>query len=432
MSKKFLTLISVMLIAVFVLVACGPAATPTAAVEPTSAPEATKAPAATEAPTVAPTEPTVKGNVVIWHSKKTEETNSLNAIIAGFKVLYPDVNVQALFVPDNDLRNKFETAVGSGSGPTILIGAADWGPASFNAQLVQDLTPMLTAGLLDTLNDAAVASVKYKDAVIGLPINLKGVVMYRNSSIVAEPAKDLADLLVKAKAANKGDVVGLDFETGFFFAAGHLAAMGGKLMDPNTGEPTFNDATGAAWLAAIKSVKTAGFPVENNNDNDVNLFKAGKAGVIIDGTWNAKALSDAIGADKLVIDPWPAGMSGYVQNDNIYLTTTAAGDDAIASEKFMEYFVSKEAQAMWADVGTTIPMAGGIPVIKGMEVSDPVEKMEVAAFAGGTAFPVIPQMGAYWDPMNNAILSVLDKGTDPAAALQTAFDAVKEAVAKIQ
>jgi arabinogalactan oligomer/maltooligosaccharide transport system substrate-binding protein len=416
------------MIVAFALTACAkPTPVPTA--KPTEKPVATEAP--TEAPVV--TEAPVTGNIVIWHSKKPEETNSLNAIIDGFKAMYPGVTVEALFVPDDDLRNKFETAVGSGSGPTVLLGHADWGPASFNAALIQDLKPMLTAGLLETLNDAGVASVTYKDAIVGLPVNLKGVVMFRNNSIIAEPAKDWDDLIAKAKAATQGDIVGLDFETGLFFAAGHLTALGGNLMDAATGAPTFNDAFGVEWLTKIKSVKDAGLPVENNNDNDVNLFKAGKAGIIVDGLWNAKALSDAIGADKFVIDAWPAGMSGYVQTDNIFLTTTAVDADAVASEKFIEYFVSPEAQAMWADVGTAEkPMAAGIPVVKGMEVTDPIAKMAVAAFGGGTAFPVIPQMGAYWDPVNNAILSVLDKGTDPAAALAEAFTAVSEAVAKIQ
>jgi maltose-binding protein MalE len=317
MVKKLFPLISLLLVLTMVLAAC---AQPTAA--PTT--EAPTTAATTEAPTEAvtteaPTEAPLTGNVVIWHSKKVEETNSLNAIIAGFKTLYPGVTVQALFVPDNDLRNKFETAVASGSGPTLLIGAADWGPASFNAQLVQDITPLLTSGLLDTLNDAAVASVKYKDAVVGLPINLKGVVMFRNKTIVPEAATSLADLITKAKAANKGDVKGLAFETGFFFSAGDLSAIGGTLLDPTTGAPMFNDDKGVQWLNNLKSVKDAGFPISNNDDNDVNLFKAGKAGVIIDGTWNAAALATAIGADKLVIDPWPSHMSGYVHNDNIYL-----------------------------------------------------------------------------------------------------------------
>ncbi len=151
MSKKFLPLVSALLILVFVISACAPK------------------PAATVAP-VEPVVAAVKGKVVIWHSKKVEETNSLNAIIDAFKAKYPDVTVEQLFVPDDDLRNKFETAVGSGSGPTMLIGSADWGPASFDAQLVQDITPMMTEGLLETLNDAAAASVQYKGAVVGLPI----------------------------------------------------------------------------------------------------------------------------------------------------------------------------------------------------------------------------------------------------------------------
>ena len=97
----------------------------------------------------------------------------------------------------------------------------------------------------------------------------------------------------------------------------------------------------------------------------------------------------------------------------------------------MEFFVTPEAQKLWAEVGTADkPMAAGIPVVKGLDVTDPVAKMAVAAFDKGTAFPTIPQMGSYWDPMNNAVLSVKDKGTDPAAALQEAFDAVSKAVAQ--
>lgn len=420
MTKKLLPLISVLLIAAMALAACAkPTEAPVAPEAPVVEPEA---PVATEAPVV--TEAPAVGKVVIWHSKQDAENTALNSIIEGFTALNPGITVEALFVPDNDLRNKFETAVATGSGPTIVFGAADWGPASFDAALVQDLTPMLTAGLLETLNPAAVGSVTYKGATIGLPINLKGVVMFRNASIIAEPAKDWEDLIAKGKAATAGDVFGVDLETGLFFAAGHLTALGGNLLDATTGAPLFNDAKGVEWLTKIKSVKDAGLPVENNNDNDVNLFKAGKAGIIVDGLWNAAALAEAIGAENLVIDEWPAGMSGYVQNDNMYLTTSAVDADAVASEKFMEYFVSTEAQTIWAET------SGGIPVASAVEVTDPIAKMAKAAFAKGVALPVIPQMGSYWDAVNNATLSVLDKGTDPAVALEEAFATITAALAQ--
>ena len=53
----------------------------------------------------------------------------------------------------------------------------------------------------------------------------------------------------------------------------------------------------------------------------------------------------------------------------------------------------------------------------------------VTAFEGGTAFPVIPEMGCYWDPGNNALLSIVDEGTDPAEALQQAYDTITACIA---
>jgi len=45
---------------------------------------------------------------------------------------------------------------------------------------------------------------------------------------------------------------------------------------------------------------------------------------------------------------------------------------------------------------------------------------------------VIPEMNAYWDAVNNALKKVVDEGTDPAAALQEAYDLVVAKVAEIR
>jgi maltose-binding protein MalE len=141
-------------------------------------------------------------------------------------------------------------------------------------------------------------------------------------------------------------------------------------------------------------------------------------------------LVEAVGAENVAIDPWPAvgeeaSLSGYVQVENIYLNTNAEGDDQHASWKFMEYFLSPEAQAMLTEVGH-------IPSVAGVEVSDPLMLQAVEAFAGGVAFPVIPEMGAYWDPMQTALQSVVDEGADPAVALQQAFDSITAAIEEIR
>lgn len=367
------------------------------------------------------------GSITLWHSWKESEIPALNEVIQAFQAKYPEVKLDVLYVPFDDLRGKYESAVAVGSGPTVLIGAADWGPALYDADLVADVSDLASKRFLGTINEAALGATQYRDALIGLPQTIKGVVMFRNKKIIAKAPATWDDLVKAAKEATKGDVVGANLERGFFFAAAHLNGLGGKLMEAN-GDPAFNDAKGVEWVNLLKSFSDVG-PAEYYTDNDVNLFKAGKAGIIIDGTWNMTGLAEAIGADNLAVDPWPkyksGNLSGYVQTENIYLSANATGDAKNAGWAFMEYFLSKEAQA-------TLTKAGHIPAISGVEVTDPLMKQAVAAFEKGTAFPVIPEMGGYWAAMDTALKSVFDEGADPAAALKTAQESITAKVKEIR
>jgi arabinogalactan oligomer / maltooligosaccharide transport system substrate-binding protein len=441
MSKKILTLVSFLLVAGLILAACAPQQAP--ATEPpaaTEAPEVTEAPAETEAPVATeemteepvmteapPEEEGVSGTITLWHAMKENEIESMNEVIAAFQAENPNVTFDVLYTPDTDLRGKYETAAATGGGPSILFGFADWGPALYDAELVADLTPYASADLLGTINEAALGAVQYKDALIGLPRTIKGVVMYRNPSIIPEAPATFEDLLAAAQEATAGDVLGADLEYGFFFSAAHLNGVGGQLMAEN-GDPLFNSPEGVEWMNLFLQGQEAGIPGENYTDNDVNLFKAGKVGIIIDGSWNLSSLVEAVGAENVVIDPWPTPLSGYVQTDNVYLSANATGEDAEASWAFIEYYMSPEAQTIMADP----TKAAHLPAVAGVEVSDPHQQQLIEAFAGGVEFPVIPEMGAYWDPMNNAILSVLDQGTDPAAALATAEEEVNAKLVEIR
>ncbi len=437
MKKSLFSLLALLVVLSLIVTACGPTPEPTeepVAPEPTEeavAPEPTEEEVAPE-PTEeeVPPEPTLSGTITLWQSFKEEEIEGMNQVIAAFQEMYPDVQFDVLFVPFDDLRGKFETAAATGGGPTVLVGAADWGPALYDAELIADVSALTTEEFLRTINPAALGAVKYRDALIGLPQSIKGVVMFRNTSIIAEAPATYDDLVAAAQAATSEDVVGANLEYGFFFSAAHLHGVGGLLMDEK-GDPLFNDEKGVEWLNLLNSFKDAG-PTEYYTDNDVNLFKAGKAGIILDGTWNMAGLAEAIGAENLAVDPWPAygeeegaHLSGYVQTQNIYLGANAEGDDRDAGWAFMEFFLSLEGQAAMAGVGH-------IPSVVGVEVTDPLMLQAVEAFAAGTAFPVIPEMGAYWGPMDTALQMVFDEGADPAEVLQTAFDSITAAIEEIR
>jgi arabinogalactan oligomer/maltooligosaccharide transport system substrate-binding protein len=102
MTKKLWSVIGVILLATMLLTACGGG------------------------------EEAVSGTVTIWHSLKDVEIDALNTVITTYQEGQPDVQFDLLFVPDDDLRNKYETAAATGAGPDILIGSDDWGPAMFD------------------------------------------------------------------------------------------------------------------------------------------------------------------------------------------------------------------------------------------------------------------------------------------------------------
>ena len=433
MKKTLFSLLAVLMVLSLVVTACGPTAEPTeapkateAAPEPTEEKAEPEATAAEEPTEEVPEEPTLEGTLNLWHAWKENEIESLNEVIAAFQGMYPGVEFEVLYVPFDDLRGKYETATATGGGPSVLIGAADWGPALFDAELIAEVADLTSEDFLRTINPAALGAVKYRNTLIGLPQTIKGVVMFRNTDIIAEAPATFEDLVAAAQAATTDDIVGANLERGFFFSAAHLNGVGGLMMD-EAGNPLFNDAKGVEWLDLLNSFSEAG-PTEYYTDNDVNLFKAGQAGIIIDGTWNMAGLAEAIGADKLSIDPWPTPMSGYVQTENVYMNSNVEDADKEIAWAFMEFFMSPEAQALLSDP----TKAGHIPAVSGVEITDPLMAQAAEAFAGGAAFPVIPEMGAYWGPMDTALQSVFDEGADPVASLQQAYNSVTAAVAEIR
>ena len=342
-------------------------------------------------------------------------------VIDGFKELHPSVQFEVSYFPFDDLQGRYSDAVAKGVGPTLLIGPAGWGPTLFDGGAIEDLSPLADQELLASINQAALAQLKYKQALIGLPESFRrGVLMFRNNEIIPNPPRTLDELIEMATQANHGEVVGADFDVGFYFSGAHLTACGGNLVDEK-GDPAFNSEAGVCWLKLLHSFKDSGLLVELNNDNDVNLFKAGRLGFLIDESENITNLAEAIGEENLSIDPWPVTeqghLSGFVETEAIYLNPTVKTNNDQAAWAFIEYFLSPEAQAILADPA----MAAHLPTVKGVKIPDRLMKETVIAFEKSIPLPVIPEMNAYWGPMEIAIQSLIKEDVDPTLAIQLAY-----------
>jgi maltose-binding protein MalE len=358
--------------------------------------------------------------VTLWHAWTDSEKPGLEQVVADFEAAHPEIDIELAQHPFADLPFNFEDEAKMGGGPTLVITASDWGPTFYDEGLIADLTGLVDEELLDTILPNAMPAVQYKGALIGLPQTTKGVLLFRNKAIIPDPVASFAGLIEAAQEAAEGDVVGADLERGFFFTAGHLHALGGRVMDAE-GCPAFFSADGLEWLDLLATFPEAG-PTEQYTDTDIERFKAGQAGFIIDGTWNLRAIEDAVGSTNLAIDPWPTPLSGYVQVETINLNDNASAAEKSAALIFMEYMLSIEAQE-------SLLAIGHLPAASGVTFTDPHLQQAMEIFETGVPFPVVPQLASYWGPMDAALALFYAGDAGAEATLKNATEDIVAALA---
>lgn len=419
MKKILLPTLVLLLIASFGLAACNSSSpqgspAPTAGVtpSPTAAMNSSGAATATSA--------LPQGTITLWHSWDESQVPALVSIITAFRKQHPDIQFDVLYVPAEVLRDRMATATREGTGPTLLIGPAEWGPILFDGGAIADLSPLAGSALLDAINAPALGTGRYKNALVSLPYSMQGVVLYRNLNIMPQGANTFQDLISLAQSSQQGDIQGAILDRGFLYSGAHLLGIGGQLMDEN-GDPAFNNEKGLAWINLLSTFQQAG-AVTFNDDQDLDFFRQGKAGMIIDGTWNRVTISDTLGLENVVVDPWPAygdgHLSGFVQANSLFMSSTAQGDQRLAGWEFIKYFLSTEAQETLAGIGQ-------IPVLKGVPVDDPIISQTMKAMEGGSTYPVRLEMTAYTAPLDGAIKAIFSDDVSAPDALQSATDAIR-------
>lgn len=399
-----------------------PAVTPTAIPSRTATTQPTREPSVTPTPTLMVIQPTI----TIWHSWDESQIPVLVQIQRDFRASHPDVHFDVLYIPIDDLLPRFEAEVRRGGGPTILLGPAEWGPILYDAGLIADLDDKEMDDLASTLNQPALGAANYKGKRIGLPYSMRGVVLFRNKGIIPTKADTLEELISDAQFATHGEQIGAIIERSFYFAGAHLEGIGGKLMEEDA-SPAFNDSYGLAWLDLLSTFELAG-PTDYLTNQDMEAFMQGRVGWIIDGTWNISDLAESIGPENLAIDPWPeyqdGHLSGYVQADNIYLSSGAEGEHLDASRDFLQYFLSPEAQIQLTDIGL-IPASNEVQVVN--VSTGHLLNQASAALSGGTTYPILPEMEIYLTQMDIALKTYYG-GAEAQGVLQAAADTIQDQI----
>jgi len=264
----------------------------------------------------------------------------------------------------------------------------------FAAGLIEDLAPFASNTLLDNINQPALEAAYHDQILSSLPYSIQGVVLFRNKEVSTLKADSLEELISLAQTAAYGDVFGAFLERSFFFSGAHLTGMGGELYDED-GNPGFNSQAGLIWIEMLRAFDAAG-PTSFKSDEDLQAFMEGRAGWIIEGSWNIPFLTETIGIDVLAIDPWPVygpgRLSGYVQSENVYLNSNSQGTERQAAWQFIEFILSPQAQGHLAEIGRIPAMlTANLPTTS----SGPLIQQAITALDDGVPYPQSPDINLY-------------------------------------
>lgn len=387
--KKFLPLISILLIAVFVLAACAPKATPepttAPVVEPTKAPvEPTKAPEPTATTAPAPVE------VTFWHAYGTgsAEEVALTNLLAKAATDMPDVKINVLQVPFNDIYNKYRTDVAAGAGPDMFIAPSDSLGDDARAGLIADITD-LVAGKLDGVSQLGIDGASVEGKIYGIPESLKAVAFWYNKDLLATPPATTDELL---KLMKDGTPISISY--GCYHDFGFFGAFGGKIFDENW-KVIADQGTGVVdalnYLKSLYDISKAnGWP--KNDSEGLAPFIEGKMAAITNGNWALGDYKKALG-DKLAVAALPAGPAGpatpFLAADNFMINPNSQVKEAAI--KVALYLTNAGSQELMMNE------AGHVPVRTDVKITDPLIQSLVDAFNKGSYIrPQVPQLGLYW------------------------------------
>jgi len=201
-----------------------------------------------------------------------------------------------------------------------------------------------------------------------------------------EPPTNFEELMAAAAAMTKTDSAGNITQVGItagmtaqdhhWWREGLIRQFGGEPYTDDYQSVNYNSDAGLSALEFYASLFTGDNPVSSIGfmDEPQAAFKAGRAGMHIDGSFRIGSLDKTRGLEWGVTE-LPANTDGERSNYSSYwvnaITTKAEGEKYDAAVKFMEYITSDEAMQIWLDVVGELPAKPSVGMTEA-NANDPI------------------------------------------------------------
>lgn len=374
--------------------------------------------------------------VTIWHNLgDTQNATATKALTDAYTAAHPNVTFDLVSQPGDNYFSLLQAAAVSKTGPDLVLMWTGLFALKYKEYLtsLKGLVPddaLASQGSLEWSSD----NFDIANGPYVMPLDRQFYIGFYNkdafakAGVTAVPTTwtELYDSCAKLKKAgytpivygNGGQSLGAlyyPWYDGSYLAIGQNGGDGKSLYN---GSNAWDSAENVATFSKYAALKSKGC---TNSDiltktNNVEDFIGEKAAMIIDGTWDTKKFTDALG-DKVsaFVPPFSDNpIKGVVEfaGQGFALTSYAAQKQAAVD--FLTFMTTDEAAKV-------IDAAGLIPNKKGSTTSNPVnqEMLAFAASGGFTTFPMLDNVlqGDVVDAGNKIIPSILAGKTSPAKGL---------------
>ncbi len=311
----------------------------------------------------------ISGTVTFWHaySADSPEVATLDTVvIPAFEAKFPDVTVESVPVPYDDLHQKLITAVAGDQLPDLVRADIGWVPELADLGVLVPLSEEMPdfQELADGTYPGTLATNKWKDAYYGLPLDTNTRVLMYNQA-----ALDAAGVGVPATVDELLDAAPALKEAGSFAFADNGASgwnvlpwiwsAGGDLTDPDVTVASgyINSPESIAGVQALVDLYSGGhLPGIILGDSGGLATSDGLAqgdyAMILDGPWMFPIFAGQYPDFELKTALVPAGAGGSISvvgGEDIVLTQSSTNKAAAA--EFLRHLLSPEVQLAMAEVG---------------------------------------------------------------------------------
>ncbi len=374
--------------------------------------------------------------LIIWTQDFAPGRVVLDSLLAKFSRENPGLLAKQIYYETEELRSNYIIAALGGSGPDLVYGPADMVGPLHVMGLIQPYDSLLHAEELANFDPMAL--VRYQGHLYMLADRIGNhLTLVYNKKILPVPPRTTAELLEIGSRLSRdldGDgkydtyALAWNFVEPFFFIP-FLGGYGGWVMDEQA-RPTLNtEATirASQFITLLRERKIV--PFECDLDLANQLFKQGKAAMVINGPWSWGGYIDAgvdIGLARIPqvseTGLWPTPMvsaTGYCLNANL------TGERRAKAIQLLRFLTAPENVLRYTYALRAIPSRQEARH-DSIFVKDPLLLNSQDQLSVGRPMPIAPEMRAIWDAMRPAYQSLLNGRLTPAqAALKMQSDAEK-------